>query len=124
MGTIYVDVEVANLQNPSATRKVRTLVDTGATISKIPEAILAQIGVEPVERRRFRLADGRVVTRRVGIVYLRFAGHVVACHVSFGRRGEKALLGLTALETAGLAADPARRRLVEEDLLMMSELVV
>lgn len=124
MGIIRVEVGILNPKIDDVEKRVRALVDTGATLSKIPEDVLYGLGIEPVERRRFRLANGRLVSRRIGNVYMRIQGRLVPCQVSFGRRGETPFIGVTVLECAGLAADPARHRLVPGDYLMYEDVAV
>jgi clan AA aspartic protease len=118
MGVIRVEIDVWNPARPDASRRVRAIVDTGATLTKIPGAVLHELGILPREVRRFLLADGRRVNRRVGMAAVRIAGHDVACAVSFGRATEEPLIGATLLEQAGLAADPVKRRLVPVDFPM------
>ncbi len=111
-----------HVMNPGGRRDgedITALVATGATLSKLPVDLLRRLGVKPYDRRKFRLADGRLVRRDVGNVLVRIQGHLVATEVSFGRSGEQPLIGVTLLESAGLAPDPVRRRLVPVDLLMM-----
>jgi len=93
-------------------------VDTVATLTKLPSDLLRRLGVRPHDRRKFRLANGRLIEREVGSVLVKVQGHVVAAEVSFGRSGEEPLVGVTLLEAAGFAPDPVKRKLVPVDLLM------
>ena len=63
---IMADVKVCGLKQAadktvSCVRAGRVLVDTGATHSMIPRAMLAKIGVQPTSKMRATLADGRQV---------------------------------------------------------------
>ncbi|TLZ98459.1 MAG: hypothetical protein E6J99_07825 [Methanobacteriota archaeon] len=42
------------------------IVDTGSTLSWVPEEVAARVGIQATEVRTFRLADGREVERPVG----------------------------------------------------------
>ncbi len=41
--------------------RIEALVDTGATYTVVPCNVLERLGIVPQFRRRFRVADGRVV---------------------------------------------------------------
>ena len=63
---IFVSVDVCGVKKAAdstveCTKLKSVLVDSGATHSMIPRAILAKIGVEPTSKMRATLADGRQV---------------------------------------------------------------
>lgn len=58
MGTFSVDLWVGNIFT-DAGATVSALVDTGATNSMLPASFLRELGIEPVETRYARVADGR-----------------------------------------------------------------
>ena len=60
MGTFTVRIEVAAL---SGDRFIATdtLVDTGATYTLLPRKILRDLGVHPIDRMPFQLAEEREV---------------------------------------------------------------
>ncbi len=108
MGMFEVNVKLANLAAPSQTEDLTLLVDTRATLSWIPRAILEKLGVKAFSRLPFTLADGRRLerdTRRKAPV-----------PVAFGELGEESVLGATALETLGFMVDPVGEKLVARDL--------
>ena len=115
MGTFTVQVSL-----PDRSR-VRALVDTGATFSKLPSSVLRRLGVRPDFETRVELGDGRRIRRQVGYVRLGVAGKRAPVPVMFGGRGEEPLVGATTLEILGLAPDPVHRRLVESSHLEVSE---
>jgi predicted aspartyl protease len=89
MGTFSVSVTATGPAGRSA--EFEALVDTGATHSLLPSDLLAGLGVEPIDRVSFQLADERTVEEAVG---------------------EAPLLGATTLELFNLAVDPVSQRLV------------
>jgi clan AA aspartic protease len=101
---------------------VEALVDTGATFTTTPAAILERLGVQRERRVRFRLADDRVIERDVGETYVRLNGQTLHTLVVFGDEGAQTLLGVYTLEAALLAVDPVGQRLVPTDALMMTVL--
>src|SRR2546428_8482526 len=75
MGTFRVTVEI---ENPARSGERRTLesvlVDTGAELSWFPAALLESLGIERVNQRNFRQADGTVLARWTGGGILRVVG--------------------------------------------------
>lgn len=111
MGTFQVTIEVGNPIELHFER-IEALVDTGATYLVVPRNVLTTLGVRPIERRPFTLADGRTVEYEVGVVSLRLQGRTFPVLCVFGDEGSEPLLGAVALETFLLAADPVGKRLV------------
>jgi len=118
MGTFEVTVEVGDLEG-SGFEAVEALVDTGATYLAVPRPLLESLGIRPLERRPFRLGDGRIAEYEVGLVSLRMDGRTLPVLCVFGEAGAQPLLGAVALETFGLAADPVSRRLIPVPGLLM-----
>ena len=87
------------------------LVDTGALESMAPSNELRRIGIQPVGRETYELADGSSQEFDYGIVQLEFMGKITAGNVLFGPDNAEPLLGVTALESAGLAIDPRTQTL-------------
>ena len=85
------------------------LLDTGATDCFAPAAELRKIGVQPVGRMAYELADGRVVEYEFGLAQLRFLDQVTAGRVIFGPDDAEPLLGVTALESVGITVDPVNQ---------------
>ena len=99
--------------------KVEALVDTGATFTVIPSAVLQRLGVARKEKVRFRLADERVIERDIGETQVGVDGRVVSTVVVFGEEKSPTLLGVYTLERALLAVDPVGQRLISADALLM-----
>ena len=117
MGTFSVNLWIGNLFT-GAGANVEVLVDTGATHSMIPGSLLRELGIEPVETRFSRIADGSRIELQTAWARFSAEGRNAVARVSFGPEGTY-LIGATTLEDMGLAVDPVDRRLIEqEDLLM------
>jgi predicted aspartyl protease len=119
VGLFEVNVKVANLASPEHIREIALLVDTDATLSWIPRGVLESLGVVPISRLPFSLADGRRLEREITGVLLTIDGRHAPVSVAFGEPGEEAVLGATALEALGFAVDPVEKRLVPRDLLAL-----
>ncbi|MDE2785757.1 MAG: aspartyl protease family protein [Chloroflexota bacterium] len=117
MGAFSVSLWVGNLFSDIGA-DVEATVDTGATHSMIPASVLRGLGIEPVETRLSRIADGSRMELQTAWARFSAQGRNAVARVSFGPEGVF-LMGATTLEDMGLAVDPVDQRLVEqEDLLM------
>jgi clan AA aspartic protease len=107
MGLTHVTVSLKSIGPPNGTYEAEFLVDTGATDSLAPDRELRRIGVQPVGTRVYELADGRRKEYPFGLVQIAFMGEVTAGRVIFGPDDVEPVLGVTALESAGITVDPA-----------------
>ena len=110
VGTFRVHIDVSESPGTRSER-VEALVDTGATYTALPNSLLRGLGVSPITRLGFTLADGRRVERDVGEAYLRIGGLAFHSPVVFGYDGADALLGAVTLRIFGLGVDPPHERL-------------
>ena len=85
-------------------------MDKGATDSLAPAAELTRIGVQPVGRTVYELANG-TQEYPFGLVEIAFMGEVTAGRVIFGPDNAEPILGVTALESVGITVDPATHTL-------------
>jgi len=87
------------------------LVDNGVTDSLAPAAELRRVGIQPIGKTDYELADGSVEEYEFGLAELSFMGEVTAGRIIFGPNNAEPLLGVTALESVGITIDPANRTL-------------
>ncbi len=114
MTTFRVRVVVANPARPGEWRALDSvLVDTGAELSWFPAPVLESLGIERVNARLFRQADGTVLERRTGGVIVRVAGVQTWDEVVFGELGDLSLLGARSLEGLNLRVDPVTKQLID-----------
>ena len=118
MGLTTVDAEVANPMDASRNATVSFLVDSGATYTVVPSAVLESLGVEPVKERTFILANGQPIKRRIGEARITFQDESATCVVMFGEEGDNALLGVTTLENLGLIFDPMRQKIMPLPMML------
>jgi predicted aspartyl protease len=118
VGFLKVKVGLFNPVQPDRVVEVEALVDTGAVYSAVGSNVLEQLGVKPLERRKFR-AFGGFVERDIGEVGGVLMGRRRVVPVVFGEKGGPAILGVTALEIFGLEVDVVRGVLREAELLLL-----
>jgi predicted aspartyl protease len=116
MDMFAVKGKVSNPSVPGWTEELSLLVDTGATLSWIPRAVLERLDVAPFSRLPFTLADGRRVERDTAPVLLAIDGRKAPVPVAFGEPGEEAVLGATALQILGFTVDPVAQKLVQKSI--------
>ncbi len=111
MGIMHVNVTIRNPADPARSWEGPFLVDTGAIDSLVPRPHLEAIGLVPRARRTYETADGREVTMDVTTGEIELMGELTAGLIIFGDADAEPLLGVTALESAGIEIDPQNQRL-------------
>ena len=107
MGRMFVDIEVSgSLQGAYTTLTMQ--LDTGSDDTALPRTFLRKLGVRPLGRDRYELADGRRVHRQYGIAFFRLRGDVGATRVMFCGPRDAPVLGVIALEELGFLIDVKR----------------
>ncbi|MEM2204156.1 MAG: aspartyl protease family protein [Sulfolobales archaeon] len=117
IGVFKVNARVWCIESGIA-REVTLLADTGAIYTVLPRSLLEELGVKPIGKRRFRLADGRVVEREIGLIGIEIGGRAVHTIAVFGDEGTH-LLGVVTLGELGLQVDPVSGELKPLELLLM-----
>ncbi|HYU08452.1 MAG TPA: hypothetical protein VEK77_03625 [Gemmatimonadales bacterium] len=114
MGTFRIDIELENPAHRGEKRSLKSvLVDTGAMLSWAPAELLESLGVERGETWRFRQADGTVLERRSGAVWVYVAGRRTVDEVVFGEPGDLILLGARTLEGLNFRVDVTTMQLMD-----------
>lgn len=111
MGATHVTVSVVNPTDPQKRWEALFLVDTGATDCMAPGNQLRAIGIQPRGKRTYELADGTEIVLEIGVAEIEFMGDVVGATIIFGQDDVEPILGVTALESAGIEVDPQNQRL-------------
>ena len=105
MGAMYRTAAVSNPSQPDRRWEGEFLIDTGAIDCVVSRTHLEAIGIEPEERRGYRLADGTEVLLDVGIVRLEFMGGRSGVDAVFADDDAKPLLGARAMESLNIEID-------------------
>jgi clan AA aspartic protease len=125
MGLIYSDIELINSDDLALVRrgylkedKVRkmnvcVLVDTGAMMLSVNEAIKVQLGLSVLDRQMGELADGSKQSFEiVGPVDIRFANRQTTVRAVVLPGDAEPLLGSIPMEDMDVLADPRGQRLI------------
>jgi len=116
MGLSKVSLKIKNPAKPSKIFESEFLVDSGASFTVVPEIELKKLGIKPQGKEQFVLADGKIITRKVGSALYEYEGTERAAPVLFGQKGDSMLLGVFTLEALGLSLDPLKRKLYKATL--------
>lgn len=124
MGFIKATLEIANSLDMGMARKglikreairksdVELLVDTGAYNLSINEKLAVQLGLEPIGKQSFELADGEI--RKFDVaepVEIRFKNRTTTCNPIILPGNTEMILGCIPLEDMDLVVDPRRESL-------------
>jgi hypothetical protein len=77
----------------------------------VPAAELKKIGVKAVGKMSYELANGNIEEYPFGLAEISFMDETTAGRVIFGPDNIEPILGVTALESAGITVDPANQQL-------------
>lgn len=111
MGLTHVTTTIRNPADPSRAWAGSFLVDTGATDCMAPANAMRSIGLEPATTRDYELADGTRIRLEIGVARFEFMDDIVGGTIIFGPDDCEPILGVTALESAGLVVDPTTQQL-------------
>ena len=110
MGTFSVRIQVGDQEGRQYVA-VDALVDTGSSDTVLPQDTLRELGVTPVDRFTYSLADETIVEYDVGEARIRLDGRERTTQVVFGPEGVTPLLGATTLQLFHLGVDPLQEQL-------------
>lgn len=117
LGTFSVDFTLWSADR-TVSRSLNGLVDTGASYTMVPAAILEELGVAREWESAFELADGSRRSYSVGLAPMELAGQTARVHTIFGPDDAEPLIGALALEVFALAVDARQRRLIPAQLTL------
>ncbi len=117
MGTFTWPLRISSMDGRQSL-DIEATVDTGAFYTTLPGRLLRELGVEPVAKRRFLVADGRRVEMEYGRAWATIDGESEITIVAFGEDNAPPVLGAYTLEGLALAVDPSSQRLVPANLIM------
>ena len=112
VGIFNVLVNIRNPAQPDRQRELELLVDTGSLFTWVAAPALEGLGIVPAETRQLRITTGALIERRMGGAFLVWNGRMGAANVVFGEPGDMEVLGVTALESLSVTADPVESKLV------------
>lgn len=107
MGLTHISVTLKNHKTDDS-YQANFLVNTGAIDSLVPASDLRSVGITPVGKRAYELADGTIQELEFGFAEFDFMNDRTVGRVIFGPEGVEPLSGVTVMESAGISVDPHR----------------
>ena len=86
MGFVKVRVKIGNPEKPSVSKEVELIADTEAIYTVVSKKILEELGIRKRGKRKFKLANGKIIEREVGIIKIEVKETVAYTTVFFRRR--------------------------------------
>jgi len=111
MGLTHVTVRIENLTRSGQPYENEFLVDTGAIDCLAPASDLQKAGIAVEGRDVYELANGEVLEYPYGFARVSFMGSQTVAQIIFGPENAEPILGVAALENAGIGIDPVSRTL-------------
>jgi len=116
MGHSWVEVEILDLERKRSA-KVKALVDTGASLTVLPEKLAAELGIRAISEEKVSTGAGEIKVKR-GRAWIKLKGKEDAFPVWISDFIDKVLLGVVVLESLGFEVDPTTGTLKERPLLL------
>ena len=111
MGITHTTATIAALDRSREPFEAQFLIDTGAVDCLVPASLLEKAGVEAQETDIYELANGETVEFPFGFAWMTFMGTRIIAKIIFGPEHAEPILGVIALEQAGLSVDPTTETL-------------
>ncbi len=118
MGMTTVTLKVKSLKDSKKVHEGEFLVDSGAHFTVLPERVWKELGLKAEKEQAFSLADGKIVSRKLGSAFIEYAGDRIASPVVLGEKHDTPLLGVLTLEAMGLMLDPFKRTIYKSKLFL------
>ncbi len=116
MGHVFIDVEISNLEKTKS-KKVKALVDTGATLTVIPKKLADELGIKAEKQEEISTGAGKIlINRGRGWIKVKEKEDIFPIWVSHVI--DKVLLGVIVLEALGFRVDPRTEQIEEVPLLL------
>lgn len=112
VGLFNARVTLRNLMQPERQRDLDLMVDTGSLFTWVESQVLEEIGIVPEDTSDFQTITGALIKRRIGYALVAWNGRAGPIIVVFSEPGDVSVLGVTALESLRVVADPIRKVLV------------
>ncbi len=116
VGHSWVEVEISDLEKKRST-VVKALVDTGASLTVLPEKIAEELGVHATSEEKVITGAGEIKVKSAG-VWIKIRGREKTNPIWISDIIDKVLIGAVTLESLGFTVDPRTGMLREEPLLL------
>jgi clan AA aspartic protease len=116
MGHSWVDIEISDLERKHS-KKVKALVDTGASLTTLPKKLADELGIKPTSQEQVSTGAGLIEVSR-GEAWITVKAKEGPFNIWISEIIDKVLLGVVVLESLGFKVDPTTGTLEEKPLLL------
>ena len=116
MGHSWVEIQMSDLEKKHS-KKVQALVNTGASLTTLPEKLADELGIKPTSQEQVSSGAGLIKVSR-GRAWIKLQGKEDAFPIWISDVIDKVLLGVVVLESFGFKVDPTTGTLEEKPLLL------
>ena len=114
MGHTWVEIEISNLER-TRSRKVKALVDTGATLTVLPKKLAKELEIKEDGEDKVLTGAGEIKIE-LGRAWIKIREKEGPFNIWISDVIDKVLLGVVVLETLGFEIDPKTGTLREKPL--------
>jgi len=118
IGHTIAEVKIYNPRDISKSKCLKLLVDTGSTYTWIKQEKLKELNVRPLDKRKIRTIDNRIIERDISEVIIECLGRRATCIIVPAEEKDHEVLGITTLENLGLEVDPITKQLKEVEAIL------
>jgi aspartyl protease family protein len=112
----WVDIEISDLERKHS-KKVKSLVDTGASLATLPKKLADELGIKPTTEEEVSTGAGSIKISRAE-AWIKVNGKEGPFNIWISDIIDKVLLGVVVLESLGFKVDPTTGTLEEKPLLL------
>jgi len=116
VGITYVDIHIFSGDGARHVA-MRLMVDTGSLYTWVPDDVARQLGIAPVDTRRFRPIAGEPIDRPVADALVECAGQRGVRRIVLAEPGDLCVIGADTLEGLGLEVDPTKKTVRRVDVV-------
>jgi predicted aspartyl protease len=113
MGKVIEKTKLTNFADPSKSKEIEAVIDTGATMLVLPAEVIQELGLRKIREVTVRYANNIRQPKAIyGVVTVELQGRAGEFDALEEERGTQALIGQLVLEQLDLHVDPKGRRLI------------
>jgi len=116
MGHSWVEIEISDLERKKSS-KVKALVDTGASLTVLPEKLADELGIAATSEEKVTTGAGEIKVKGADI-WIKIRDREKTNPVWISDIIDRVLIGVVTLESLGFAVDPTTGTLKERPLLL------
>ena len=112
MGKVIEKVKITSVLDPSKSIELDAVIDTGATITALPQNIVVALGLKKIRKVKVRYANNETQSKFIyGAVSIEIKGRAGTFDVLAESEGAQPLIGQVVLEVLDFVVDPTTRTL-------------